>query len=238
MKSFFRFAGGLSLDYGLCIEEYPEYNTAQRVVETQTVPGRSGDLVFDTGAYGNVSQEYAVYLKAKPVTLHQAARRAALWLQTSRGYQVLEDSYDPEVFRKAVFTGPTELTNWFERYGRATLEFNCMPQRWLKSGQLVQGVANGETVYNPGETALPEITITGSGAGQLVIGSSTVNISDIPAAGLVLDGETQNASSGTENANNLITLSGGFPAFESGANTVYFNGGISAVQIIPRWWVL
>lgn len=117
MKSFFRFAGGLSLDYGIVIEEYPEYHTAQRVIETQTVPGRSGNLVFDTGAYGNVEQEYTVHLKAKPNTLHQAARRAAIWLQSPRGYQVLEDSYDPEVFRKAVFTGPLELTNWFERYG-------------------------------------------------------------------------------------------------------------------------
>ena len=238
MKSFFRFAGGLSLDYGIFIEEYPEYHTAQRVIETQTVPGRSGNLVFDTGAYGNVEQEYAVYLKAKPNTLHQAARRAAIWLQSQRGYQELEDSYDPEVFRRAVFTGPVELSNFFERYGRAEITFDCMPQRWYKAGQLLQSVASGETLYNPGEVALPQITITGSGSGQLIVGSYTVSISDIPAQGLVLDAETQDAYSGTQNANSLVTLASKFPVLDQGPSTISYAGGISAVQIIPRWWSL
>lgn len=238
MKSFFRFAGGLSLDYGIVIEEYPEYHTAQRVIETQTVPGRNGNLIFDTGAYGNVEQEYTVYLKAKPNTLHQAARRAAIWLQSPRGYQVLEDSYDPEVFRKAVFSGPLELSNWFERYGRATLTFDCLPQRWHKSGQIAQAITSGDVLYNPGEVALPEIEITGSGAGEIIVGSSTVSISSIPAAGLTIDCDTQDAYSGTENANGLLTISGGFPALQPGANQVSFNGGITAVNLTPRWWSL
>lgn len=238
MKSFFRFAGGLSLDYGIVIEEYPEYHTAQRVIETQTVPGRSGNLVFDTGAYGNVEQEYTVHLKAKPNTLHQAARRAAIWLQSPRGYQVLEDSYDPEVFRKAVFTGPLELTNWFERYGRATITFVCLPQRWHKDGQISRAITSGETLYNPGEVALPSIEVYGSGAATLIVGNSTVAISSIPSEGITIDCETQDAYSENENANGLITISGGFPTLQPGANQISFSGGVTAVNIIPRWWSL
>ena len=238
MKSFFHFAGGLSLDYGLTIEEYPEYHTAQRVIETQTVPGRSGALVYDTGAYDNAETTYSVYLKAAPVSLHQAARRAALWLQGARGYQRLEDSYDPEVYRMATYAGPLELSNFFERYGRAEITFDCMPQRWYKSGQLPQSVTSGETLYNPGEVALPQIIITGAGSGQLIVGSYTVSISDIPAQGLVLDAETQDAYSGTQNTNSLVTLASKFPVLDQGPSTISYSGGISAVQIIPRWWSL
>lgn len=238
VKSHFLFAGRSSAELGLSITEYPSYTTAQRVVDTYDVPGRSGALVFDTGAYGNVTQTYSVYLKAKPLTTYQAARSVAAWLLGARGYQRLEDSYDPDVYRLAAFTGPLDVSSWFAKYGRATLEFNCMPQRWLKSGQLPVTPGSGDYLYNPGETALPLIQITGSGAGTLSVGAYRVTISDIPAAGLTLDAETQDAYSGTQNANSLVTLASGFPVLQPGQNVVAWGGGVTGVQITPRWWQL
>lgn len=238
MKPYFRFAGGLSLDYGVYMATDPRYTTAERSIDTYAVPGRSGNLVFDTGSYNNVNREYEVYIWPKPLSLSQAIRRVSAWLQTPRGYQILEDSYDPEVFRKAVFYGPVDVENRGDRIGVATLTFDCMPQRWHKSGQIVQAITSGDVLYNPGEVALPSIEITGSGAGEIIIGSSTVSISSIPAAGIVIDSETQDAYSENENANGLVTVVGGFPALQPGTNTISFSGGITSVKLTPRWWSL
>lgn len=238
MKSCFIFGGESSLDYNLTIESYPSYNTAQRAIEKYQVPGRSGSLVFDTGAFENVMQSYAAYLKAFPLKTHQAARSAANWLMAPGGYKRLEDSYDPEVYRMAVFSGPLDLENWFAKYGRATLEFDCMPQRWLKSGEMESAVQNGGHIYNPGQESQPLIRISGTGAGTLILGKYNIQISSIPAAGLWMDSETQNAYSGTTNENDQITLTAGFPMLPPGETEIGWSGGITGVWITPRWWML
>lgn len=238
MKSYFIFGGENSLDYSLNIEEYPEYNTPERVIERYQVPGRSGDLVFDTGAYQNVVQRYNVYLKAEPVKTHEAARQTARWLQAPGGYRRLEDSYDPEVYRMAMFTGPTDVSNWFAKYGRAELEFDCMPQRYLKSGEYPVEIENQGHLFNPGMEATPLILIRGAGSGSITLGEYNVQIQSIPQAGLYLDCDTQNAYSGEVNENNLISLSNGFPVLPPGDTKVGWSGGITDVQITPRWWLV
>lgn len=236
--SYFLYGSENSLDYALTIEEYPEYNIAERVIERYKVPGRSGDLIFDTGSYSNVKQKYKVYIKAQPLNTHQAARLAAKWLQSPGGYRRLEDSYDPEIYRMAMFTGPVDVSNWFAKYGRAELEFDCRPQRFLKSGEYPLTVENQGHLYNPGMEAAPLIFITGSGAGSITLGDYNVQISSIPPDGIYLDCDTQNACSGTENKNNQIALSNGFPILIPGDTKIGWSGGITGVQITPRWWIL
>ena len=238
MKSHFLYGGASSLDYALTIEEYPQYNTAERVIERYQVPGRSGDLIFDTGAYRNVSQSYSVYLKADPLNTHQAARLAAEWLQAPGGYRRLEDSYDPEIYRMALFTGPADVSNWFAKYGRATLEFDCMPQRFLKSGEYPVTIENGGHLFNPGKEALPLIFISGSGSGSITIGNYGIQIAAIPAAGIYLDCDIQNAYSGENNENDQVTLSNGFPVLPPGDTKIGWSGGITGMEITPRWWKL
>lgn len=237
--SYILFDGKSSLDYSLCIEEYPEYNTAERVIERYQIPGRSGDLIFDTGAYKNVKQKYKVYIKAKPLlSTHQAARELAEWLQAPGGYKRLEDSYDSEVYRMALFAGPADVSNWFAKYGRAELEFDCMPQRFLKCGEYPIILENQDHLFNPGMTSKPLILIRGAGAGSITLGEYNIQISDIPSIGLYIDCETQNAYSDTINKNNVISLSKGFPVLNPKDTKIGWSGGITKVQITPRWWML
>ena len=239
MKSKFIFAGESSADHFLTIEYIPGYSTAERKIETYSVPGRSGDLIFDTGEYGNVIQPYDVWLKAPELnTTHATAREIANWLTGKPGYQRLEDTYDPDVYRMAYYAGPMEFDNFFFKRGRATLEFNCMPQRWLKSGEHPQAVENGQNLFNSYQPALPLIQITGSSVGTLLIGGYTVGISSIPVDGLTIDCDTQNAYTGQTNQNNLITVPQGFPRLERGDNVINFEDGIDSVTITPRWWCI
>ena len=236
MRSYFVFGGKSSLEYGIRVEKCPTFATGQRIIEKQTVPGRSGDLLIDTGAYGNCTQTYEIWFRAgKPTT--QAAKSVATWLLSGTGYLHLEDSYDPDVYRMAAYAGPLSIENWMLTHGRATLEFDCKPQRYLKQGQFPLQVQNGENVGNQWMPALPLIKITGSGDGQLSVGSSQIAITDMGGA-ITLDCDVQNAYNGTINLNNSITVTGGWPVLETGQTAVSFSGGITAVEITPRWWSL
>lgn len=238
VRGFFLFGSGDSRDYRIGIERCPTYPVAQRVVEKTTVPGRSGDLVFDTGAYANVVQDYEIYFNAKRLGLSPTAGWLAQWLLSGQGYQRLEDSYRPDSYRMALFTGPVDIDNWMNLYGRATLQFDCQPQRWLKSGERPTALTSGSVLHNIGMTALPLLELTGTGAGTLLVGSVTVSISEIGGA-LTIDSATQNAYSGTLNKNGVLTLNNGrFPSLPPGDTPITWSGGITAVTCTPRWWTL
>ena len=235
--NYFIFGGRSSLDFDIRVEKCPMFSAAQRIVERQTVPGRSGDLLIDTGAYSNINQAYEIWFRNPQRPTVQAAREIALWLLSGQGYIRLEDSYDPDIFRQALFAGPLDVENWMLTHGRATLEFDCKPQRYLKQGQYPIAVQSGQAIGNQWMPALPLIKITGTGNGQLVVGNSQVSISDMTGA-ITLDCDVQNAYNGTLNLNNNTTITGGWPVLATGQTAISFSGGITAVEITPRWWTL
>lgn len=231
-------AGKTSEEFRVVVEHYPEYPIPERNVETVSVPGRNGDLHFDGGNYHNYAQRYEIYLSAVKQGLPSVAAAAAAWLLTPKGYQRLEDSYNPDVFRMAYFRGPVDLTNVINKFGRATIEFVCKPQRWLKSGEetvvmsSAGGMLNNPTAFD----ALPYIKVYGSGAGELSVGGVICTLNDIDEY-IELDSDLQNAYKGLENKNNTVSIPE-FPKLVSGANAVAWSGGITGVEIIPRWWTL
>lgn len=237
MSSFLIFDGKNSLDYGVLIEKYPSRPYPERIYDSYTVPGRSGSLVYDTKAYNNVTQAYECYFKNGMASSYEMERYLTAWLLQPKGYRILEDSYDPEVFRKAIFAGPVDVSSFFAKYGRCTLEFNCQPQRWLKSGQNAINAGNGMQLWNDGETALPIIQVNGSGSGTIGIGSSTIQLSQIPER-LTIDAETQNIYAGLQNYNHIATITGGFPVLPNGQTGISFSAGVTSVSITPRWWIL
>lgn len=236
MRSYLVFGGKSSLEFGIRVEKCPAFVTGQRAVTKQSVPGRSGDLIIDTGVYGNYIQPYEIWFRGdKPTT--QAAKAIAMWLQAGTGYIRLEDSYDPDVYRMALFAGPMNVENWMLTHGRTTLEFDCKPQRFLKQGEFPLKVQSGQTISNQWMPALPLIQISGTGDGQLMVGNSQIDITDMTGS-IALDCDVQNAYSGTLNLNNNITVTGGWPVLATGQTAISFSGGIAAVEITPRWWSL
>ena len=56
---------------------------------------------------------------------------------------------------------------------------------------------------------------------------------------MVIDSELQDAYHGTSNWNKNITLNDRrFPKLKAGENLISFSGGITSVEVIPRWWTL
>lgn len=231
-------AGKSSDDAGVVVEYSPRPTRPAKKYEVVNVPGRNGDLLFEQDAYENYIQTYEVYVRGGRNKLHYSANGVAEWLYAPKGYQRLEDCYDLDHYRLAYYIGTLDIEGVLNTFGRATLEFNCKPQRYLKNGEFALPTITGlSTVHNPTQfTARPIITVYGSGAGALAIGSYTVSFTGLDGF-VTLDSETQNAYKNNVNRNLYISTSE-FPRLDAGDSEISFSGGITSVSIIPRWWTL
>ena len=235
-------AGISNKDVGMVIEHYPHIILPKRKLEVQKVPGRNGDIVLDQGAFENYEQKYNVFLDSKYLGgLEQAMPKVVDWLLGHPGYQRLEDSYFPDVYRMAYFSGGTDFVSVFNEYGEGELTFTCAPEKYLKSGDITLNLENGQTVLNPTNfPAKPLLTITGSGVGSIFFASDSGNhamsIANIGGS-IVLDIREHSAFSGITNKNGLIE--GRYEDMELGnKTTISWTGGISKVEMNPRWWTI
>lgn len=233
------FNGRSSRDIGLEVETFPEYQSPKRTYEKIHIPGRNGDLLIDNGCWENATRTYLVSAGSLEEDYFTMMNRILEWLRSTTTYARLEDSYEPEHYRMAVFLEEFTITNLYNQGGQATIAFDCKPQRFLKLGDDPIVVTKVKpTIHNPtGFLSLPLIEIHGSGTGVIDIGSYHVDITDI-GEGVILDCDLQDAYYGMTNKNPVIKIPNGFPKLEVGDTTIGFSGGITKVEVIPRWYTL
>ncbi|MBQ8579349.1 MAG: hypothetical protein IJ448_01490 [Oscillospiraceae bacterium] len=241
MRDGFTFGAKSTKDFSMHAEKYPAIGGPQRKRTTVSVAGRNGDLHYTENAFQNYAQSYDCYFHGEQ-SAPEMAHAVKAWLLGSGAYQRLEDPYDPDHFRLATFAGPLDIENQFNRYGRCVVNFDCAPQAFLKSGEFPESfTAAGELLNPTAFTALPLITLYGTGAGTLTVGGVTVTIHEIEDE-MILDCEMQNAyrqtdDNAVENMNSCI-YAPEFPALAPGSNIISWTGDITGVKIIPRWWEL
>lgn len=234
------FAGQRSADFGLVVTGSGTYNAPERDMEAVAVEGRSGDLILDKGRYKNIPVSYPVSICRD---FPEKAHAARSWLLSKPGYRRLEDDYNPDYFRMGMFQGPLDFSvKFLGRAAEATLTFNCKPQRYLKSGEHPFTLQAAGRLWNPtGFPALPRIAVYGSGAGELTVGGSIVKILAMTDH-LILDSESQNAfrvtAAGTQESRNGDIYAPVFPVLTEGEIPVSWSGGITHIEIIPRWWTI
>ena len=132
------YINGVSSDtVGLVVENYPARVIPRRKYSINEIPGRNGDIFIDEGTFENYTQVYDVYI-SDSVTgdgLNKALNKITAWLYPAMTqYATLKDDYDTTIYRKAFFPGGGDISNYFDKQGRGTLEFICQPQRFSISG--------------------------------------------------------------------------------------------------------
>lgn len=242
MKDGFTFGAGRSDDYDVILTEAPPVVAAVREVEKATVPGRSGDLVYDRGHYRNVTIPYrCAIVSRRGISVRRMAITVVNTFRPGAAYEKLVNSFDPSHYRLARVVEEISVESIVERSGRFTLTFDCMPQRWRVDGDQRWRFDGATTIHNStGQTALPMIMVYGSGSGTVTVGDTTVQILELEDR-LTLDCSIQNAhrKSGGQTVNkNSCIYAPEFPKLEPGDNQISFDGGISYIEIIPKWWDL
>lgn len=129
------FNGISSKDLGVEIESFPKYEIPEKEITKYEIPGRNGDIVIDHGTFKNVNVEYSISVMVKDGEYSSRLHAIASWLYSPSGYARLEDSYDSECYRMARISSNTSFENLFNQAGKATLTFDCKPQRFLKKGE-------------------------------------------------------------------------------------------------------
>lgn len=228
----------------IVVEHPPKYQIPERDYDTIHIPGRSGDLLIDNGSYKNVDRAYDIAFGSEKKTHSEMAAAVSEWLHSAHGYGRLEDTYEPDYYRIASYQEDLEMENILNHLGRATITFNCMPQRFLKSGELpiIISATNKELMNPTRFDAKPLLNlIGGTGAAKVSINDVSLSIISLDN-GLTINCDMGEVYKGTYSRNAMIDWGVNtphiFPYFKPGINVVKFSGAISKVEVIPKWWTL
>ena len=235
MINTFTFNGRTSSEFGVYISGLQSFDTPQKSIETIVVPGRNGTLTIDNNRYENIPVSFLCFIPNNFKTNYESLRN--FLLSGSAGYLRLEDTYHPNEYRLARYVKGIEPDLSQEiKAGSFTLEFDCEPQRFLTSGEIITELTADGTISNLTRfNSKPLVRIFG--AGGLTIGSTQLTITTAGTAYIDIDSEAQDISEGTTNRNSNVELTE-FPELVPGDNGIVIGAGISKVQITPRWWQL
>lgn len=231
--------GEQSVDFGMVVDSVPVFDKPTKRIEAVSIPGRNGSIIFDQDAFDDVVRTYSVWLAEDSMdTLAEKVSAATAWLYANKGYQRLEDNFEPDIYRLAYYSGANDITNELLNAGRTSLTFTCRPERFLKSAENPVSVTNGDTLVNPTRFASkPLIKITAAGTVDLSING--VTITAVVADYINIDVERMNAYRlPSENRNDKI--SGAFPVIAPGSNGIGISvsGTLTSVEITPRYFTI
>ena len=233
VKNYLTIDGVSSEDFNIWISGGATYDSPKRDYDAVPVPGRNGDLIFDNGRFENMPLKYPAFITRE---FQKNIDDFRDFISSLRGYKRLEDTYHPDEYRMAFFgDGVKVKTTAANLAGEFDISFYCKPQRWLKEGERAVKFTGDGAIKNPTyQTAKPLLRVYGTGT--VKIGSITITIS---AADVYtdIDCETMDAYKGAVNCNaNISTTNDEFPTLKSGTNNIVLAGGVTRVDITPRWW--
>lgn len=242
-------AGTSNKDVGMIIEHYPSVIFPQRSQEVLQIPGRNGAIVLPYGAFQNYEQSYQAFLDSKYIGgLEHVMPRVADWLLGNEGYHKLEDSYFPDTYRMAYYSGGAEFVSIFNEYGEGTLTFNCAPERYFKSGDFDIALENNTILKNPTSfPAYPEVRITPSTThsdveltftdSNNIAHSMTILSSGFSYGTVGLNMKEHTAFHGSVNLNGYVT--GSYDDMKlTREMKISWTGNVLSVLIRPRWWTI
>jgi len=228
----FTFDGQSSGTYGAYITGSAVYNAPERDVEMITIPGRNGLFAMDNGRFENIEVTYPAGIAAdSQEELAQAISDLRNMLASRSRYCRLTDEYHPEEYRMAIYKSGLDVDPVpFQRAAEFDIVFECMPQRWLTSGEAAQAVANNGTISNPTPyDASPTLQVTGYG--NITVNGYEIELVNSTVGAITLADPTDNNSvifsTALLEAGDVITLEG-----FSKALRVRLNSSNSGAEIV------
>jgi len=246
---------GVSVIEGVVVQTPPIYEFPSRRISTVEIPGRNGDIIIDKRSFNNAVREYNIGSVSADSSFIEKARAIVDWLSSVSGYAKLEDSYEPDYFRLAMYRSGGQLPNFYDKATAINVKFECKPQRFLNTGETQQSiVVDGtfkEILNSTGYIALPEILVENGfltievkhGETEALATDSTVItlLVGAPSENITIDSELQDAYTQSAFINGFISVSNGFPKLYPGKNWIKIAGNVNSTTIVKvktRLWVL
>lgn len=263
--NYFTFDNTSSATFNVGLSGSGVFDAPARKGEAVSVPGRNGTVWIDDGSFENTSLTYPCWLCGDFLANVDGFRA---WLSAhSDKYYRLTDSYHPDEYRMARFSGPfVANVGTANKSGAFDVTFDCMPQRFLTSGEAWTDVgAEGSptTITNPTFfPAQPVLQITCNGNDLyyclmientldgiareigLVVESRGSGVEVYVDTRTMLVYEDADLLVPKDTVYDLIYSSSLYGPSEflllPGANSVYYDTtsyfAPTACKIMPRWW--
>ena len=234
MRNAFTFNEVTSSSLGIEIESKNVYSAPALNQSFISVPGKDGDLLSKITNYKNIDISYSCFV----IGLSNL-RKIKEWLYLgSSEYHKLEDSYDKDFYRKAVYKGALDIEDTYNKAGSFVISFSCLPFKYANDGDIKEEFISDFTITNPYSfPSKPYIKITGEGNIEMIISSesdnSTWQFTDVDGY-IEIDSEKMMFYKETLNKNSEVSGLG-YPLFYLGENSVSFTGAVSKIEVIPRW---
>ena len=232
------FGGKALSDFNVYVDGSQVYKKPAKTFSKYSIPGRNGDIFMNTNRYENVTLSFKCFIRQN---FGKNYSDLMDYLNSFDGYQKLETSEEPLVYRKALFhSSVNPNTGAFNHYGSFTLTFDCMPQQFLKTGDNPIYIAPNKTVKltNPTyQKAKPFITVNAGENGSIAINEESIllDLNFLPTyidcelldAWAIADGIVVNANQSVDISDNPIVLN-------PGVNEITTTN--CSIAIMPRWW--
>lgn len=229
--------------YGVYISGGGTFSAPEKEYTWYSVPSRNGDILGLNRRLLNIKVTYDCFIYTNFDTNIANLRN---FLLSRDGFVRISDDYHTGEFRKGVYEGPFEptITKKLDA-GSFQLTFNCMPQRYLTSGETATTYTSFPVnVTNPTQfPAQPLFRIYGTG--ELAVGNVSIFISSsYPYSYVDVDCENMSAYYGSTNVPQYVgflrtgaTLYGlDAPTLPSGVTAIRNLGSITKLELTPRWW--
>ena len=229
--NWFTLGSKKSYEYGVWISG--SFVSPVRDRDMISIPGRSGDLIFDNGRFENVMVTFPCYIKSDFRANFNALKE---FLFSNTEYVKLTDTYEKDKYRLAVIESVSEPECGKNMdSGSFDVVFNCKPQRFLTSGDKTVTFTGDGSIINPTLfTSKPLLRVYGTGI--LTVGSRTVEITKVSSY-VDIDCDMEEAYKGSVNCNGNVKVTD-FPEFPSGSTGITLGTGITKVIVTPRWFVV
>lgn len=231
---YFTYNKTSSRDFLVWISGSGTFDAPERDIESISIPGRNGDLHIDNHRFHNIPITYPAFITEDFQKNYNAFKAFML---SQKGYNRLEDSYSPDIYRLAQFKGAINPQMApLNRAGSFDIVFDCDPRRFYKSGEETVPFTAAGQIKNPSlYDALP--LLRAYGTGSFTVNGTSIQVTSANSY-TDIDCESQEAYKGSTNCNNNIVLTNGtFPTLKSDLNNISLSG-ISRLEIIPRWWTV
>lgn len=253
--NYFTLDGHSTTEWGIGLSAGGAFDAPARKGEFISVPGRSGDIWVDGGAYENTLLTYPCWM-SQGFSTEVDDFRGFLLAHADKYYR-LSDTYHPGEYRFAKYTGDFIATpGAANQSGRFDVTFSCQPQRWLTSGNTYQTLSATTSITNPTSyKAFPKLRITSASgdysftfntelSGSLYLSTITINFTGLTGT-IYFDFATMTAS--RMDGGKVINLSytvdysydlhNGEFALWPGSNEIRYTGA-GTCSIAPRWWTV
>ena len=254
MRNYFILDGVDSREFGVYLSGQGTFGAPSKAYTYHDVPGRNGALIGSEKRFNNIEVTYPAFIYAN---FKQNISDFRNFLLSRDGYVRLKDTYNSGEFRLASYVGAFEpdVTKRNDA-GSFDITFNCMPQRWLVSGE-TPITGSPRTIQN--NTQFPsKPLIRVYGYGTLTVNGTNLSIANYTSAEGVsfidIDCETMQAFNGSKLLNSYVSVykdvnSGygtrdyavDYPVLSPGANAISKSSVqtyISSWEVTPRWWKL